>query len=335
MHAVRGIFVALGLSLVSFTLSSPARAQSAEAIAAAKKDFADGIALEEQGKFAQALVKFRSVAKVKETPQILFHVGLCESKTGALVEATQTLRRAVDTAHAEGNDKVESAAQGELDAATARLPRLVLAVVGQPTSVEVDGQTVVIDRPVPLNPGSHQIVAHYADGDVTTNVTVAEGATAKVELAPPAAGGTAEPTGPVVSAPSQQNQNPVAAPHPAQVDRGTPKTHDDTLAWVLVGGGAALVVGGFVTWKLRGDQIDTLDSICPASDQCPRARESEVEDAKSKGSLYSTLSVGLWGVGAAVLGTGGYLLLGSSSDSARVAPAVAPGVAGAQLSGRF
>ena len=116
MHAVRGIFVALGLSLVSFTLSSPARAQSAEAIAAAKKDFADGIALEEQGKFAQALVKFRSVAKVKETPQILFHVGLCESKTGALVEATQTLRRAVDTAHAEGNDKVESAAQGELDA---------------------------------------------------------------------------------------------------------------------------------------------------------------------------------------------------------------------------
>jgi hypothetical protein len=330
--------MAIGVSLALATFGNVPRAaaQTAQEIAAAKKDFAEGIALEEKSSFAEALVHFRKAAAVKKTPQILFHVGLCESKTGALLEAAETLGQAMQLARGESNDKVESAAKGELDAVQARIPRLELAIVGQPESVTIDGKPAATDKPVPLNPGSHQVVAHYASGDVTNTVAVTEGAEAKLELRPPAAA-PVEPVGPMGPAPSQQTSAPSpapATPSGPEVDRGT-GGGSDALAWVLVGGGAVAVIGGFVTWKLRGDQIDTLDSLCPAADQCPRERESEVEDAKSKGGLYSTLSVGLWGVGAAALGTGGYLLLGSSSDSARVAPALGPGVAGAQVSGRF
>ncbi len=328
----------LGVSFGLATLMSAPRAaaQSAQEIAAAKKDFAAGLALEEKSDFAGALLHFRKALAVKKTPQILFHVGLCESKTGALLEAVQSFEQAMELARAEGNDQVRSVAGGELDAVQMRIPHLDLAIVGQPEQVTIDGKPVATDRPVPLNPGSHEVVAHYASGDVTNTVAVTEGAEAKLEIRPPAAA-TAEPAVPVASAPSQQPSAPAPAPTTPtgpEVDRGT-SGGDSTLAWVLVGGGAVAVVGGFVTWKLRGDQIDTLDSICPAADQCPRERESDVEDAKSKGSLYSTLSVGLWGVGAAALGTGGYLLLGASSDSARLAPALGPGVAGAQVSGRF
>ena len=46
-----------------------------------------GLAHEGEGKFGPALDLFRRAAQVKKTPQIVYHVGFCESRTGALVEA--------------------------------------------------------------------------------------------------------------------------------------------------------------------------------------------------------------------------------------------------------
>lgn len=111
------------------------------------------------------------------------------------------------------------------------------------------------------------------------------------------------------------------------------------MPWLVIGGGVLVTAGGFFMWKLRGDQIDSLDAICPEQDACPAERESDVDDLENKGKTYTTLGIAFWGVGAAAIATGGYLLLSGSGQekaaSTRVAPALGPGVAGAVLSGRF
>jgi hypothetical protein len=95
--------------------------------------------------------------------------------------------------------------------------------------------------------------------------------------------------------------------------------------------------GGFYAWKLRGDQVDELDAICPTRDTCPPDRGSDVDDHESKGKLYTTLGIGAWVVGAAAIGTGTALLLGSkkSESALRVTPIVQPGIAAATFGGRF
>src|SRR5687767_8496616 len=114
-------------------------AQSASEIAAAKQWFTEGLALEEKDQFKDALDRFRRAAQVKKTPSILFHVGLCEAKTGQLVEGLVNLERAVELGKTEGNDQVVSAASGEIASLSPRIPKLELAVVGdeQPKSLSL------------------------------------------------------------------------------------------------------------------------------------------------------------------------------------------------------
>jgi hypothetical protein len=317
--------------------SGAAHAQSASEIAAAKQWFTEGLALEEKDQFKEALDRFRRAAQVKKTPQILFHVGLCEAKTGQLVEGLVNLERAVELGKSDGNDQVVTAATGEIASLKPRIPNLELAVSGseQPKSLTLDDNALsesTIGSPIPVNPGAHVLKATFSTGEVTKRFSVKEGERARVELAAPQGD---EPTGGV-------GPSPPGTPPPPR--SGTPPEKDQpaaegpgVLPWVLIGGGVVFAVGGFYAWKLRGDQVDELDSICPTRDSCPANRESDVDDHESKGKLYTTLGIGAWVLGAAAIGTGTVLLLGSkkSETAVRFTPSVAPGLAAATFGGRF
>jgi tetratricopeptide (TPR) repeat protein len=327
-----------GALLVVFLAAGSLRAQSATEIAAAKKWFSEGLALEESGQYAQALESFRRALAVKKTPQIAFHVGLCEAKTGQLVEALLDLERAEELAKTEKNTQVQSAAAAELATLRPRIPTLELALKAgaPPKRVLLDGQPVTaaaLNASTPINPGQHEIVAEFESGNFVRKLTIAEQEKARVEIEAPSAAPSAAPA----SAPG-------ATPGPTAVDKSA--TFDqpaatsasrDVLPWIFIGGGVVATIGGFYMWKLRGDQIDTLDAICPARDQCPAARAAEVDDEESKGNLYSALGITFWVAGAAALATGGVLLLKpkSAEKTVSVVPAVAPGRAGAFVSGRF
>lgn len=327
----------LGFGLLVGSLG-PARAQSASEIAAAKQWFTEGLALEEKSQFAEALERFRRAAAVKKTPQILFHVGLCEAKTGALVEAIVSFERAAESAKAEGNAQVESASESELRALRPRVPMLEINVKGttKPSSMTLDGNALssaALEAPIPVNPGQHELVADFAGTKVKQSFKASEGAKSRVELEAPSA-----------EAPPATPTPPPAAPAPnALEDHPRPpvetKPGSSIVPWLVIGGGVLVTAGGFFMWKLRGDQIDSLDAICPEQDACPAERESDVDDLENKGKTYTTLGIAFWGVGAAAIATGGYLLLSGSGQekaaSTRVAPALGPGVAGAVLSGRF
>lgn len=330
----------LGFGLL-FGSPGPAGAQSASEIAAAKQWFTEGLALEEKAQFSQALERFRRAAAVKKTPQILFHVGLCEAKTGALVEAIVSFERAAESAKAEGNAQVESASQSELAGLRPRVPMLELSVKGgtKPSSVSLDGNPLsgaALEAPIPVNPGKHEIVADFAGTKVKQSFTASESAKSRVELEAPSAetpSGAPPPPPPTpAEAPSAAEDHPL--PTPADSRAGSSIT-----PWLVIGGGVLVTAGGFYMWKLRGDQIDSLDALCSEKDSCPAESASKVDALESKGKTYTTLGIAFWGVGAAAIATGGYLLLsGSGSEKAagaRVAPALGPGLAGAVVQGRF
>lgn len=338
----RLVILLSGLALGAAWMSaSPAWAQSASEIALAKQWFSEGMALEEKGQYAQALERFKSAAGVKKTPQILFHVGICELKTGALVEAIVSLERALELAKSEKNSQVESAATSELSALRPRVPVLEITWKGAaPTSVTLDGNALSpasIKAPIPVNPGSHELVAEYPGGKQTKSFQVAERDRAKLEIE--AVAGEAPPATKPEPPPKPSEPPPAPAPPPAEPAPAPAATGGSIVPWLFIGGGVVATAGGFYMWKLRGDQIDSLDAICPTEDTCPAHRQGEVDDLESKGKTYSTLGIAFWGVGAAALATGGYLLLSTPSREkaagTRVAPAVAPGFAGAALSGRF
>ena len=320
------------------TLPAPARAQPASEIAAAKQWFTEGIAFEEKGDFAQALERFQRALQVKKTPPIQFHVGLCQARTGALVEGLVSLERASELAKAEHNQQVEDAAAGELANLRPRVPMLEVSVTGEgkPTSLSLDGvaiSTAVLDAPIPVNPGKHQLVAEFDTGKVTRTFQAVESGRAKVSLEAP--GGSAK-TAPPPPAPAPPMTPGKPTPEPAR-DRPAEKS-TSIVPWVLVGTGVVATLGGFYMWKLRGDQKSQLDDLCDTRTTCPADSASEVDDLESKGKTYNTLAFGFWGLGAAALATGGYLLLssgGSEQSATRVGPAVGPGFAAAYVGGRF
>jgi hypothetical protein len=334
MRRVAPALLSIGLLL---GLPGVAGGQTASEIAAAKQWFTDGLALEEKGEFARALELFRRAAAVKKTPQILFHVGLCEARTGALVEAIVSFERAIESAREENIDQVVAAAESELGKVRPRVGKLRLAVAGKvtPTQLTLDGNPLspaALEAPIPMNPGRHEVAAEFPSGTARRSFEVQAGKQIDVSLSPPA---SAEPPAPVPAPRPPEPVSPPGSPAPA-ADTGSATS---ALPWLVIGGGVLATAGGFYMWKLRGDQIDALDSVCPAPDSCPADRESEVDELTSKGKTYTTLGVAFFGVGAAALATGGYLLLSGSGaeqrPGARVAPALGPGLAGAVVRGRF
>lgn len=323
---------------LSLCLALPAWGQTASEIAAAKQWFTQGIALEEQGQFAEALEQFKKALAVKKTPQIVFHVAICELKTGALVEALVDFGRAAELAKAEGNDQVESAANAELVTLRPRIPSVEIVIQGKttPTRVLLNGTeiaTATLGTPIPVNPGTHEVVAEFEGGPVRRKVSVAERAHTKLEIAAPAATTDAPGRPPVAPPANSPTHAGPADPGPRAV-----ATSPSVLPWVLVGGGIVFAAGGFYSWKVRGDQVDALDELCEARDRCPAEQAGEVDDLESKGKTYTALSFVGWGVGAAAITVGTVMLLGSSSKeraSAEWAPVVGPGFSGASLRGRF
>src|SRR5689334_12765207 len=72
-----------------------AHAQDQATLSHARERFREGLALEAAGDWQRALATFKEVALVKSTPQVRFHIGQCEEKTGDYVQALGSYRLAL------------------------------------------------------------------------------------------------------------------------------------------------------------------------------------------------------------------------------------------------
>lgn len=327
----RGPFPALGLALsllaCQLARATPAAAQSADQLDAARRLFTDAVADEDAKRFDTALEKFRRVAAVKDTANVRYRIASCLESLGRRAEALSSYEAAAKLADQEkaSPDVLRASREhaAELDRVVPRLSIVLPADAPAATEVRVDDATVdraALADGLALDVGHHTIRA-TAPGDTPfeTAVTLPEGGHVSISVtlipaaAPPPAG---PPTGPAPGQPASgrsgdAEQPPVAPSHPSHVG-----------AWIAIGVGGALAVGSVVSVVLQRSNIDTINSDCNNDpSHCSTTKQSEVTDAKNAAQWQGPLAIGLAAGAVVGVGIGAWLLASSPSQSVSVAPA--------------
>ena len=303
----------MGVVAAMFIIATPPRLSYAQTapteveVAAARKLFADAAKDEEKGDLVEALEKFRRVQGVKDTPAVRFRIASCQEKLGRLGEAIQTYRSIATLAGAEPSQaEIVRASEDKARDVEKRLPALTLTLSAKAPPdavVELDGKPVEaasLGRPVSVDVGKHRVAGHGTGATpFETEVTLPAGA--RFALTVPLDAAPKEVPPPVLPPPPPPSTTPV-------------------LGWALVGGGAAFIAAGGVTWLVRQSAIDTVKKDCP-NNRCPESTRAEVTSAKSRAQTMVPLTIGLEVVGLAAVGTGIYFLTRPSAAEAPAAPA--------------
>ncbi|HEY3822308.1 MAG TPA: hypothetical protein VGL81_34320 [Polyangiaceae bacterium] len=336
------------LAVLAFTLATArtATAQSeasASSVKMAQDLVEEGRLLGQQGKWGDALERFRKAASLsaRATPQLAFYVGYAEARVGKLVAADVDLRRAVELAHAANNEQVAKAARAELPELVARTPGLTIVVSGTaaPVNLQIDGGPLAVaalGSPVPLDPGDHTVVLRFASGQVTRQVSLVEHQHATITIDPPEGPAAAALPEAPIATPTTIAPTTPAAPVPETTGGGGRKI----LGVAAMGAGGAALVAGGVFYLLARSALSPVTSACPSS-PCAAPSGSPLPSDYHDAQTKQTISIVLAGAGAAVAATGFILFLtgGSSSPPASTttgfAPWLGPTGGGASLRGSF
>ena len=291
---------------------------SAAELASARSLFNEARTAEEQGEWQDALARLDAVAKVKMTPQVRFHLGLCQEHLGRLLEALNNLERAASEGAEQNLSTVVAEAREHASSVRSRLPKLsIILPPGSDARVEVDGQevaSVLLTRPVAFDPGPHTVVATAPGLSFSREVSVAEGEEKRIDVA-----FTRVPLSTKAAQPP-----PVVPPRADTGGVGTeassgPGSRWSTLGWIGVGVGGAALVGATASLIVRQGAINDINASCPDHRDCPRQLESSQNTARTFGTVGTVLGI----AGGAVAVTGVVLLLQPRGD-ARAKVAVAP-----------
>jgi hypothetical protein len=287
--------IALAIALSLGGVSAVAEPTDEE-LAAARKIFAEGRALEKQNDWTGALERFKKVAEVKMTPQVRYHIALCEESLGHLVAAINGFELATGDAKQPGAnapDVLENAPP-KAEALRKRVPSVHLEVAGKViyTRILLDKAPVaaaLFGTDIPVDPGDHRLEVE-TDGKVVQhkNVSLAEKEIQTVEFE------------------VHDKERPIEVPKTAApvVPLPPPPGPSRTPVWIAGGVGVAGVVAAGVFYVLRIVAIQRISDSCKGDDtHCDPSFTPIVDDARN----YTTLAGVSAGVGAAGFITAGVL----------------------------
>ncbi len=307
--------VAVGL------ISVQAPAQTQEELQAARELFQEAYKDEQEQRFGDALEKFKRVAKVKESASVRYRIATVLASMGRLREARdmyRALAAAKTSLPAADQEIADSAAERAADL-DRRVPRLSVRVQDDPppdVRVTIDGAPVPVSttpRAIELDPGEH-VVSATARGSMVHERTL---------VLDDGAGEVAHTI--TFTAADSAAAAPVAAKH-------------DTLGWVAVGSGAALVVTGSVLLAVREGLIGDIETACP-NNICPTRLRDGVESDRDTASLLGPLGGAFAVAGLVAVGVGVYMLVRSGGDTTAAVPnamrVVRPGPGGVRLALSF
>ena len=291
----------VGLVVASLCCGVRARAQSPADLAAGRQTFVEALADEEQGRYADAITKYRRVLLVRDTPNIRYRIGASLERLGKLVQAADSYEAAVKLGTASGTTAdadVARASRERISAIAPKLAHLTLRVPSAPpgTEVTVDGEPARAEPATEraVDPGTH-VVAASAPGrrPFRSSVDLTEGA--RVEL-------------PIVLEP-QMTVQPVPTPVRVYPYR--------TAGIVTAAAGGALLASGVIVLAVRSGTLGDLETACP-NGACPQSRRDELQSAHDRARTEGPLGVALVAVGAAAMATGLVLVFigGSEAPSA-------------------
>jgi PEGA domain-containing protein len=310
---------ALGLAAISAAPTARADAESD-----AKDLFARARDLRNKGDCAGAVPLFRKAYKVYPNGLgSLRNVAECEEQIGHWASSRRAwldIKRALVTMAPD--PKYEGWEKDAQDAATRLQPKVATVYVdvivkspqGEGPATEKSGVEVFVNgenlgtnlvgTPLERDPGNYKVrvQAKYAT-PVETDVALSAGDSKHVTLRlvenPPA--------------------TPTAEQPGAQIDVDTGKGKR-TAGIVLIGVGAAALIGSGVTFLIRNGAKSDLDDKCPNHTGCSPDLQSTVD----KGKLMSTLTTILFPVGLVAAGTGvGLFIWGSNSKETAPPPGTA------------
>lgn len=326
---LRRTLTSLMLAGVVFSHQAPAHAQDASELKKARAQFQQATELEQAGNWTAALQAFREVGQVRMTPQVRFHIAVCEEKLGRLVAALGGYELALADA-----DKVNPDFKAEVEENVtklrARIPKLVIerGAGANAAAIELDGVAVgdsSVGVEVPLDPGPHAVTAKAPNRKpFEASVSLKEEETTRLEVK-------------LEELPPELLRSGGGAPLPE-------KPPSKVVPYVIGGVGVASLIGSGVLFGLRQSTLSELEDACgPEGKHCPPSKQSRYDDLK----FYHYGSMVTLGVGVAALGTAGALLLfqrkkEAPKDSDSVALQVLPSVPvsreaplGAALRGTF
>jgi hypothetical protein len=266
--------------------------------------------------YTAALAKYQEAVAVWDHPAIRFNMVRCLIQLDRIVEASENLERALAYGAAPLEDTVYAEALSYQKLLANQVASVTVACTQQGVEVTLDGKQLLTcpgKQARRVVPGQHQIVgAKPGLLTRTTTITVLGGKHEEISLSldPPSA-------------------------------RRGKLTHrwSTWVPWTVLGAGVAVTGGGVLVQRLaintRDDYHATLMNNC--GDSCPG---DYAQDRKDRAILENRIAIGMIGVGAAALVTGGVLLYmnrGRVVYEDTVTPVVTPDPHGATvgISGRF
>lgn len=254
-------------------------------LATARALFDEGVAREDAKDWTGALERFKRVAEIRVTPQVLYNMALCYERLGKTATADSHYARVIDKGGAPELVKLAKARREELKT---KIPEVVLDASDRTLTVTLDGAPATLGAAVAIDPGRHEVVSKRG-ADM-----------AKKSFEAPTASGKLTITVPIPIA-------PVAPTAPPPPPLPPPRTFPP-LAYVT--GGLTIAAAGVGVYGViaRGSTVSDLDKVCgPNRDHCPASARSDVEKV---GTTTTIANIGLVVAIAAALVTVGVVYLG-------------------------
>lgn len=289
--------VVIGLMLV-VGVSGEASAQATPAeIEGAKAAFFRALDLEVESDWEGALKELSAVAKVKTTPQVLFHIGLCQENLGRLILARESFTKALTQARSEGDAAAEvlENAPTRISALDERVPTLR---IDQPEKNEdlrvwVNGTEVEpgeMGKAIPRDPGRVRIEKDTGGARTLVREFVLTEGTHHVESIALA---LAKPAGPLV--PEIQKE---PAPLEQTGDIGA------KIPAIVVGSvGIASAIASATCFGLSLDIQSEVESHCSNPD-AGTGCDPEYEELSGDGERLRAAGIALAAISGATLATG-------------------------------
>jgi hypothetical protein len=284
--------------------SRPRRSQPSDAdLEAARELFLQAEKDEDNGNWQSALEKLRTVAELRLTAGVRFHVALCQEHLGLIAAALSSYTQAANQAHQEDARDVLRLVGRRVAALDPRVPRLSVHVYSDAPDavVTLDGSrldTASLGEPIPVEPGSHELLA-TAPGHTPAKaiVTMHEHDSMVLDLKLEAAKPSPKP--------------PSLAPEPVRASAVSPATHSSparhehfaamlwtTASVVMAAGGAAAYVladraldDGTATCRTR---ISTSPDACSSERFAIRAWDATAAAAWTGALVAGVFAVVLW-----------------------------------------
>jgi hypothetical protein len=308
--------------------------------------FKEGRALASDGKYDEACPKFEESLKLDAGMGTQFNLADCLEHTGRIKKAQEMFLRVADAAHEKAQADREQVARDRAHALDEKLPKIGVEVKEMVEGLEVliDGKAV--DRTKwatgeRVDPGTHEIAAK-APNKKNWSLSVEVGAAStKLTITVPKLEDEA-PKPKAAAGPADAKAEPKEPP-PKTPAETKPKTVDQTMKILFLGGagaGVVLAATGFGLYKMSNDNAK---DVCPASVNCTQDEIQRHEDYLDDAAIGRT--IGYFGAGltgAALIGFTVAALSSSSSSgetvqgaTVRAAPLLGGGAYGASLGGRF